>query len=77
VRCARCSADADELVTLTRFDPGQTYASEDVCSGCCTHPELVIGSRIDDDPELLAFVLALSDAIDRIGLARGMFPAGL
>jgi hypothetical protein len=71
-RCARCT-EADNLVALTRYADTETgYATEAVCSGCCTRTEASIGSRITDDPDLLAFVLALVDAFGRLAVAQGV-----
>jgi hypothetical protein len=68
--CDRCNAEADDLVALTRY-VGTSYATENVCLGCCTRIEQHLGSRIDNDPDLLAFVLAMADAVDRLSLAHG------
>ncbi len=65
--CARCGTPMDDLRELTRYaDDGLLV--EIVCSGCCVKVESVLSDRIQDDPELMAFVLAMSDAIDRLHL---------
>lgn len=67
--CQRCGDEFDELVELHRFgDVGVT--SEAVCSGCCTRIELVIARRITEDPDLQAFVLAMSDGLDQLIINR-------
>jgi hypothetical protein len=71
-RCNRCNAEAD-LLALARFADTETrHAEEFICEGCCTRVELALGRRIPDDLELMAFVLALSDAVDRLSVSRAV-----
>lgn len=69
--CNRCGG-ADDLRPLHRFpdekvEGGPVTEVEVVCSGCCTRVELNLGRRIpEDDPELMAFVLALADSVDHL-----------
>lgn len=64
--CDRCGGDAGNFRELTRFPevPGGDLITEYVCEGCCTRTELGLSAHIRTNPELLAYCLAMSDALD-------------
>lgn len=66
--CNRCGEPKDDLLPLYRYGESG-IDTEHVCSGCCTRVELKLAQRRTDDHELVAFTLALSDAVDRLHLA--------
>jgi hypothetical protein len=68
--CNRCNVESDELVALSRYVE-TSIATEMVCPGCCTTTEHALGEHIDNDPWLLAFVLAATDGIYACALATG------
>jgi hypothetical protein len=68
--CDRCKTESATLVAISRYI-GTGTVTEHVCRGCCTRVELALGQRIDNDPDLLAFVLVMADAVYAIGLAEG------
>jgi hypothetical protein len=62
--CARCKAEDDgDLLALSRF-VSDGVVVEFVCGGCCTKLERQLAEQLDGD--LLAFVLSLVDAFDRL-----------
>jgi hypothetical protein len=69
-RCNRCGQVDDDLVALHRFcdEPG-ALTTELVCAGCLRRSEATLARRIADDPGLMAFVLELLSAIDRLELS--------
>jgi hypothetical protein len=73
--CNRCREWCEELLALPRFtESGEDgeVVTEHVCSGCATRIERMLGRRLVDDVPVLAFVLALTDAIDRLHVAHAL-----
>jgi hypothetical protein len=89
-RCNRCNMESPTLMTLSRYvelvkaqtvTVGPGMSTELVCVGCATPAERGIAQRIGDDPDLLAFVLAMADTIFSLAAAlpvpSTLFPSSL